>query len=166
MELELITITLAFKRCPTAPIENDRSFSIIFSALHCFPHILGRGNLMLRHSVPHFPPNIRHVEWRNSTLPFLCYGSEEIKIWINNIFFPRLRNEPIAPTVTRLCHCEMTVLYFSHNFKFTFKSKTYFLRIIHKASILVSLFIYLPFHLLEEKHFTEQIFYFEHFSAT
>ena len=32
----------------------------------------GRGKIMLRHSVPHFPPNSGgvRVEWRNSTLSF------------------------------------------------------------------------------------------------
>ena len=66
----------------------------LFSASHCIPAIAeGRGNLVLRNSVPHY-----------------CYQSEEIKISINNNTSLRLGIAPInvAFTVTRLYNCATT----------------------------------------------------------
>ena len=67
---------------------------------------VGRGNIVIRYSVPHFPPNFRGIAcWMaefNAGLLLWCQ-SEEMKILRNNNLFPRVEIEPTTVALQTPC---------------------------------------------------------------
>ena len=85
---------------------------------------------MLRAFVPHFPPNSEGIACGVAELNvalFPRHQSEEIKINLNNILFPRVGIEPMTDRIYRriLCPCATTGLS-------KINTVLYPLRILHK----------------------------------